>query len=401
MPSYDDELRRSQDIRRNVRNAHRNRQFVEYGLQALDGATEFYHKAPYIGGAAAAAYGAIRQSSTSDTRPRKNLRGMGKQVAVIPPDDDDKMDGGGENTVAAASAAGPSKGGAGMHETPVIYHSPTYGLPETHTTILPFTMYFSAVKFDWTSPAVFKLALTNPRSPAATVMAAPTFNAATIKGVYNARIPLSATDSAWPVSGDSMAFPVGASTIATAQNSAGRPMWFDYWAQFYQYYHVMECHYKITITQAMTNAERGAIVAYGYDNYGTTSVSNNIPETATLNETFSFPQVYHKVIPIRSEYINVETITGSYKPQQANKNVVNDSDIKNWTEIAAAGPNLTEHLKLMFYSSPNGIVGGRVNVQVQVKYITQFKDLFGTARYPANQTAYAITLPTDAVQKYQ
>ena len=150
----------------------------------------------------------------------------------------------------------------------------------------------------------------------------------------------------------------------------------------------------------MSNLERGAIVAYGIDNYGTTSVSNNIPETASLNETFSYPQVYHKVIPIRSEYINTEVITGSYKPQQANRNVVNDSDIKNWTETTASGPNLTEHLKLMFYTSPNGIIGGRVNVQVQVKYITQFKDLFGTARYPSNQTPYNITLPTDANQKY-
>ena len=43
-----------------------------------------------------------------------------------------------------ARASGPMGGQKGSKETPITPATPSYGLPETHTTILPFRAYFGA-----------------------------------------------------------------------------------------------------------------------------------------------------------------------------------------------------------------------------------------------------------------
>ena len=93
-------------------------------------------------------------------------------------------------------------------------------------------------------------------------------------------------------------------------------------------------------------------------------------------------------------------IRGSYKPGQAKRNIVNDGDVKTWTAVGPTLPNLKEILTLNFFADPfnngcqtpeystsdvtssGGSVYGTVMMEINLKYIVQYKDLKQLARYP-------------------
>ena len=86
-------------------------------------------------------------------------------------------------------------------------------------------------------------------------------------------------------------------------------------------------------------------------------------------------------------------IRGKYKPGQAKHNIINDGDVKTWTATATGGtytaPNMNEILTLNFYRDglafyKNAGSGGNTscNIEVNLKYIVQFKDLKQRLRYP-------------------
>ena len=68
-----------------------------------------------------------------------------------------------EPTPEAARTAGPGGGiGSVSKETPISIATPSYGLQETHTTILPYTGWLSAGNIDKTTPAQLKIRLNAP-----------------------------------------------------------------------------------------------------------------------------------------------------------------------------------------------------------------------------------------------
>ena len=96
-------------------------------------------------------------------------------------------------------------------------------------------------------------------------------------------------------------------------------------------------------------------------------------------------------------------IRGTYKPGQAKRNIVNDGDVKTWTATSTTLPNLKEILTLNFWQDPffnataytnygnaandspadQGVtLEGTCDIEINLKYIVQFKDLKQQARYP-------------------
>ena len=84
------------------------------------------------------------------------------------------------------------------------------------------------------------------------------------------------------------------------------------------------------------------------------------------------------------------------------RNVKNDEDVKTWTATNSTPTDWTEAMTLNFWKAPfnqNGTDLSGVKIQVQLKYVVQFKDLKVQARYPATALGSTIiqTLPTDAL----
>jgi len=332
--------------------------------------------------------------------PLPNLQDEG--LPALPPIGNDEMDtdmGEGETTLAARSG-GASSGGMGgpvSKETPISpYPSLSYGLQETHTTILPYRAYFSVASPDYDTPVQLKFRMNSIWDmfvePLSATAATGTVN---VKGKYN--VPLN-TGTQW-ITGQR--FP---STIATGAVSNERPQWRDYWAEVYEYYTVLGCKWKLTMINVQGSAGGAAEVAIQYDTYSDTAGSTgNIMPVTSYMETKAFKNIQWHIITERSagnnEPTHVKIVDGTYKPGQAKRNISNDGDVKTWTGTGTTLPTLKEFLTLNFFAG--GVDGGlafsstangaAINCCIELDYIVQFKDLKLQARYP-NSLAASVDL---------
>lgn len=344
--------------------------------------------------------------------------------------DMEQVDNGGDVPMAAARMAASSSGGGNQvsKETPIsTYPNLSYGLPDTHTTILPWTGWLSVGGLDKTTPAQLKLRMNTPfdmvdvtlePDPAA-------FEHPSGKGFY--RRPFDPHGR----------FTVAAGQVYPEMFSAGiaganeRPAWREYWRQLYEYYTVLGCEYEIIIHNPLqltgaritglpagnsTNTVTAdyykgpinevplncdLVCATQFDTFATvaTSTGNVMPKTR-----YSEVRTYKNIqwYPIRSG--GKQVIRGTYKPGQAKRNIVNDGEVKTWTPTKGAPgqlPNMNEDLTLNFWTDPFynarlqddfgtgdspttvGVTAyGVANMEINLKYIVQFKDLRLQARYP-------------------
>ena len=95
---------------------------------------------------------------------------------------------------------------------------------------------------------------------------------------------------------------------------------------------------------------------------------------------------------------NKTVIEGRWKPGDTKRNIINDGDVKLWTSTGSvsvaggasddgASPTMTEVCTLNFWRAPlaySAALG--CNIQIELKYIVQFKDLRQQARYPNTVT---------------
>lgn len=287
-------------------------------------------------------------------------------------------------------------------ETPVSpYPTLNYGLQETHTTILPYRSYCSLVlggnstlnyagqKLELRLNGIWDPIITNIET---------TFNGTT-NGFYSVPI-IQASGSAARTNNGS--FPI---VMGTDPITGEGPAWRAYWARFYQYYTVLGCKYKICISSADANNTSELLIGYEYDGY--TSSSGNVLPDATLGELFALKGIkYAKVQPKGTDSLTDgkdTIIEGEYTPGQVRRNIQNDGDVKLWTSTeTAAVPTYTESLHMRFYKAPlnaeSASTISAANIEIQMDYIVQFKDLKTTARYPiTGATAISPSLPTDAL----
>lgn len=316
---------------------------------------------------------------------------------------DMEVDQGGEPEAARmASASSGSSNSAQSKETPIsVYPTLTYGLQETHTTILPWSGWVSFGFLDKTTPLKLALRMNSiwdifPN--AITDLASGTSIAA--KAWHNRPV---GTTSANITNAE---FP---KTFAAGTNTTERPQWRDYWAAIYEYYTVLGCEWKVTIVNCETSRNADVVVGIDQDSYSdTATASGNVTPETSLAEMIAFKGVSWKKIDAPSAYEdqskpNTVVISGRYKPGDIRRNIKNDGDVKTWTATSTTLPTLKDTTNLYFFQdalngrAPGTTSSGCGNVQIDLKYIVQFKDLKSMARYP--NTLAGSTALTQGINK--
>lgn len=311
---------------------------------------------------------------------------------------------------AAMRALGP--GGSGpspqSKETPITpAPSISYGLPETHTTIIPWNFWVSIVHLGNPSAQILPKLSFRLNSIDDIVVGQITNIAAGASfgnGVYN--VPYQG--GTIRTSGSPPVFP---RTLTNGVFTGEQPFWAVYWKKQYEYYTVLGTEYKMTFHNptAISGENNNALIVTDQDSYSdTTGSTGNVTPDTVLAELLSFPHI--KVKPIAGSGTRQqqgvepwEVIQGRYKPGQIARNISNDGDVKTWTKTDGTLPTLKDIMNVRVGKSPFCLndatqpVG--VNVQVEIKMIVQFKDLKVNARYPTTGGLPLITttLPNDAL----
>lgn len=302
---------------------------------------------------------------------------------------------------AAALRAG---GGGGPNpvskETPVSsYPSLTYGLQETHTTILPWVMWVGlALDKNATTPQQLKIRLNSMYDMIDNTIIAGAADDTlyTGPGFVNKKVGFNGKT---PVTGNP--FPVVPTAGAL---STERPQWREYWAQIYQYYTVLGCEYEVIMVNPIGNYQQqnagtttglcfggDIICAEQVDTYSDTAApTGNVMPLTTLVEVMNYKNIkWHKIEAngVGTNLGNTTIVKGRYTPGSVKRNIVNDGDVKTWTAMGSQ-PTLKEFLTLNFW--PHPLSAGThfgMNIQIRLKYIVQYKDLVAQARYPNSLNA--------------
>lgn len=301
-------------------------------------------------------------------------------------------------SAAMMMSSGSGGSSIGPKETPVIWHNPSFGFTETHTTVIPTTFWLSANVLGSASTSLNKIEvrLNSPYLPLITPAApvAQTAGAARVIGISTDIAPDAASSDS-PL----RFFP---STYTTSH----KPAWLAYWEKMYEVYTLLETQYEITIKLANGSANQGAVVLWEEDQYGATSVGNVMPD-ASLDEMFHWRGVKKLIvgphIDANSSVPNIVKIKGTWRPGMNHNNVVNDADKKTWSLVGAVpSPSYTEALHMRFFKAPLNYGSSpsiACNVQIEMKYIVQFKDLKSAIRYPSTAgTPVTFTVPTDILK---
>lgn len=293
-------------------------------------------------------------------------------------------------------------------ETPVmIPPTITYGLQDTHTTILPTVFWFSAVNLSTTLPLTLKLRLNSFND----IICGTTNikNAISTAGervfiqhkVANTDITTTVTDTTMDTWNQ---FP------ATIGNDDDPEVWYrDYYKNIYQYYTVLGVEYEITYINPRDNG-RHCLVAHTVETSGLGGATF-LPETTSLKDLYGMKQIQFTNVQSRHTETDSEfqIIKGTYKPGSAKRDVSNDGDVKLWTTTTAdATPSYVEALQLMHFAHPlshnatslTSTNGYQLMCQVRLKYIVQFKQLKQGVRYPTSvplaSTAGEASFPNSA-----
>lgn len=303
---------------------------------------------------------------------------------------------------AMVSFAAFGSGGSGPNgqskETPVSNPpSITYGLQETHTTILPWNGWVSANLLDYGVAVKLPIRMNAPVDmiPITTQTDPATGAIYTVKGLYGSKASDVGTRSY-------IGFPANFASAST--DPTERPSWREYFFQIYEFYTVLKCHYEIIVENPMKSANmpnNGILIGTQFDSYSDTAGSSgNVMPDTTLMETLQFKGMKWEKVDgqqtneqQRSDN-NRTVISGTWMPGMTKRNIINDGDVKTWTATTgAAPPNLKEILTVNFWRHPFAIVntaGAAVtncNIQINLKYVVQFKDLKLQARYPNTAAA--------------
>lgn len=307
--------------------------------------------------------------------------------------DDDSMDGSGSGAVdpgteeTADASARMASGGGGpssvSKETPISpYPGLTYGLQETHTTILPWVGWLTCAMAKGTSiPKQLKIRLNTPYDMLdVTMETEPAVGAVhSVGGFYGS------------ISDDAKRGPTGVyypyTFNQTATEATERPAWRDYWAALYDYYTVLGCEYEITVQNPNTANGSDIMIAVQKDVYSDEATSTgNVMPLDNIADIMAFKNIQYYNVPYNKpgDRNNITVIKGTYKPGSTKRNIINDGDVKTWVATSTTLPKLKEILTLNFVKHPMAFASVfNCNIQIRLKYIVQFKDLKQQARYPS------------------
>jgi hypothetical protein len=317
----------------------------------------------------------------SELIPENTMSGTARPAAGQP---------GGEAEAQRIASSGAGGNSSVSKETPISrYPTLTYGLQETHTTILPWCGYISTTGMNYATPNVLEIRMTQPHDMIKTTIQGLADGATWGKDFYNAPYNNSNNKD----TATSITFPATMSTGAAVNE---RPTYWEFYRQMYEYYTVLGCEYEIYLDNP--NSERGTdiLVGWDYNAYSATAgaTGNITPQDQTLNVMKQYKGVQWRTIEQSAVQDNDKRqtiIKGTYHAGDARRNVANDNEVRTWHKTnnggVAEAVNLIELLTLYFYRhelawlKPATKTLG-VNMQIKLKYIVQFKDLLRPFRYP-------------------
>lgn len=325
-----------------------------------------------------------------------------------------QIDNGEEATtqLAVARAGTASSGGNTVSkETPIsIYPTLQYGLPETHTCVLPWTGWCTMVMDDTKNvPTILRINMNRPVNYVTGVIGIAAGTVFPGSGIYNRPAAIGGNSSG------RTAYPEPLTIDTVGVNYTQRPQWGQWYAKQYEYYTVLGTEYEIVMKGVFRETNSWNIVGETWDSFSDTATStgNVIPEQITYTEALNVKDMkWHNIEPEHesggSTKASYNIIKGRYKPGQVARNIVNDGDVKTWTKTNSSGdfevPNLKEQLVLLGWRHP--LSGGNsatvtsttsINCQITLKQIVQFKDLRLQLRYPhAFTTGQDVTLRATA-----
>lgn len=255
-------------------------------------------------------------------------------------------------------------------ETPVtIPPTITYGLQDTHTTILPFTFYGCAGTLSHGSPTKLKLRCNSPYNCVETDFL-PGTGSITINSIYNKFISSTIT-STW-------IDPPTTYTNGVIQGE--RPAYLKYWSNYYDYYTVLGMEIHMVVQNANTDALADAICVV-------TESGTQDPPSASLDNVMYWKQKSMHLIeacnPGSRPDHSATIIEKSWKPGQFKREVRDDDKSQVWTQVNNIPP-LNEHFNFWFYRAPifAATSSVAVNFMCTIKYIVQFKDPKSNVHYP-------------------
>ena len=262
------------------------------------------------------------------------------------------MDGGDEQPETMALRAGGTPGNPVSKETPISrYPSLTYGLQETHTTILPWCGYIATTGMTHGVPNVLELRMTQPFDMIATTLQGLAAGAAWGKDFYV--VPYNNSNTR-----DAATAPTFPSTLDSGPATTEKASWWEYWRKFYEYYTVLGCEYEIFIDNPNETRGTDVVVGWDFNAYSDTATAsgNKTPQNQTLAVMKQYKGIQWRTVEQCSNQINQKRqimIKGTYKPGQTRRNIVNDGDVKTWAKTNNGGtpdsPTLKEFLTLYFY----------------------------------------------------
>lgn len=291
---------------------------------------------------------------------------------------------------------------------------------ETCTASLPLTLYFSMNVLDKTSPVVLKINLNSPYQVlTGNVLEYQEINTAKRKGLSNC-LSKEISSSNWSTLTESTQFahtvegPVAKTATRTSSgtlvDTSAVPARRAVYDKIYESYHTIETRWRIQAEHGANEGNAHSVVFMDYDAFTGSSTGNVIPDNAKLLHYFKWPRVQtHRLGPRylagQSETTWKKEWSGVWRPGDILKNTKNEEDIKTWysTTTGAPSPAWVESLVLLAFADTFGQSHPEqcINLQVDLEYIVQYKDLKRFMRYPTigDGTTQVMNIPNDIFQK--
>jgi len=279
-----------------------------------------------------------------------------------------------EMSATRTSAAAETSNSATRYgqETPVtIPPTITYGLQDTHTTILPYTFYGCVGNLTFDVPTKLKIRCNSPYNCVENTFTSPTDSSTSIGiNTLYSKFITSALSNRWVVP-----------PVEISATTGEKPAYLNYWANYYDYYTVLGAEIHLVCQNPNTNALSDAMCVI------TMSGSQDPPDTATLNDTMYWKRKNMVLIESSNSATRPDhsatIIEKSWKPGQYKREVRDDSKAQTWIPINTL-PTLDEHYNFWFYRAPLCVdtASVAVNFMCTVKYIVQFKDPKVQVHYP-------------------
>ena len=321
----------------------------------------------------------------------------------------DDVDMGDSMTLEAKAAAG-GDGGTGTQETPVLLNTRwELGVfTETRSTILPLRFYLSMNKLDSMTGVAFNLRLNAPYNLTTTSMVSQTAGSARVKGVSVDAPPDGLTNTTTQLQGYTSAITLGGQSLTASGSGvpAGtdlKPAWRQWYDKLYDSYHVVKTEYRVKFRNARSAIDTDAVVYYDYDVSTANNTGNTMPTTLDQEYYKTWKHVEQVKVAPKAQANGekyVATIEGTWVPGSIAKNTVNATDIKTWyTTGAAPTPAWTEQLSMIAFLRGGASAYTHLDVEVEVAYYVQYRDLKDTVRYPyAGMTNVDLITPNDNIQ---